>query len=158
MADDTIFLPDYVWRQYLPPELLPDSMKPKTLILRNRADIGDLSQMTGGRAAMPFKPVTLYGPDGATPIVIVTAGVTETAEVEELAIAAYEKAKAKVDAGKPMIDFDEIRAKRGLPLRHQFSDHFKEALRNRMDEHRRNPISDPAPVRCDIPKGNVFPT
>ena len=90
--------------------LLPYSERRKVLLAANGQAIRDLPEMAGGRAARPTAPVVIYGPDGRTPIIIPTFGTMEAAEVEDLALGAYEKAQKAVERQGSVIDHERLRA------------------------------------------------
>ncbi len=156
MRDDTFFLPESFYVAHGLVDLLPAHLRPQAIVLRNGEAIGDLTQMAGGRAARPTKPVVLYGPDNRTPITIVGAGVTEAAELEEIALGAYEKASARAAEGKGVIDFEAFRAKKGLPEKRRFNELLRQAIDDRLAYQRRNWRTEPAPQLSEQPKGNVF--
>ena len=79
-------------------------------------DPKEIGHVFGGRAAMPNQPIILTGADGHTPIMIVTAGVSEAAEVEEIAIAAKEKGAAKLKSTGSQFDINSFRDRNGVPI------------------------------------------
>jgi hypothetical protein len=127
--------------------------------VNNAADARDLSHRLGGRAVMPKREIVLVGADGQTAIVIPGAGVTEAAELEDVALEAYEAQEAKLRAGKPLVDFDELRERAGLPPRKEFDSLFRQAMQDRIARHKANPRTDPArqPLRTRglIPVGRI---
>lgn len=152
---DRFYLPEGFYRRNGLEDLLPVEAQGHAHLIDHRGQVLNLAQMRG-RAGRPQKPVVLRGADGVTPILIATGGALEAAEVEELALGLLEKQEAKLRRGEPIIDFDRFRAEHGYVPRERFSDAFKQALQDRMEQHRRNPVTDPAPVRCDRPGGNVY--
>lgn len=135
-------------------DLFPSWYADRLFSVNGAREAGEISYRMGGRAVRPKDPVVLIGPDGKTPILLVGAGETEAAELEELAQAVYEKGQRRISQGKTVIPFDEIREKRGYPAREKFSDLFKQALTDRMERHRRNPRSDP-PKQHGTPTGGA---
>ena len=105
--------------------------------------LGDLSQIAGGRSGKPRDPVVIVGPDGQTPIMIAGMGFTEAAEIEEIGLAAIEKAEQNIKESGDAFKLDQWREDNGLCPRDEFDAHYKQALRDRAESHRRNPISDP---------------
>ena len=112
--------------------------------LSNMAEIRDLSYSLGGRSVMPKREIVLIGPDGHSPIVIPGLGVTEAAELEDIATEVYESQEKKLRAGKEIVDFDQLREEEGLPTREEFDPLFRQALRDRIAKHKANPRTDPA--------------
>jgi len=159
-GDGTMFLPDY-WiaerarRMGVPIYQLLDPEYAATVHAVNDAhDARDLAYRLGGRAVKPRREIVLVGPDGQSPIVIPGAGVTEAAELEEIALETYERDAARLRAGQPLVDFDRLREEAGLPARKEFDALFRQALRDRIARHRANPITDP-PRRPIPPRGLI---
>lgn len=159
-GDDTLFLPDYfiaerARRMGVPAyQLLEPEYAQNVLAVAGRAEAKDLAYRLGGRAVKPTRELVLVGPDGRTPIVVPGLGVTEAAELEEVAIAAYEKREKLMRQGKPLVDFDELRDREGLPPAKEFDPLFRQALRDRIEKHRRSPITDP-PRQPVKPRGLI---
>ena len=95
--------------------------------------MGDIAYSLGGRDKKPRKPLFLYGPRGE-PIMLMGAGEATAAEMEDLAYEALDKAE---------IDFAAKRERDGYPSREKFDSLFRNALRDRMEKHRRSPRTDP---------------
>lgn len=137
MADDTFYLPDSYFHGEAAKagksvyELFPEFMRRPEVILpvNDKAEARDLAYRAGGRAAKPHSHVALYGPQG-NPILIAALGVTEAAELEEMAIAVYEEEERKVSRGLPSVDFEMLRAESGEPSARDFDARFKEGLRD----------------------------
>ena len=153
---DTFYLPESFYHRHGIPDMIPGYVKPHVLLLKDERDLNDLAAMAGGRAEKPTKQVILYGADGHTCTVIPGMGVTEAAELEDIARETWENQRAKIARNEPVINFKEYREKHGYPKREEFDAFFREALRERMRKHRANPVSDPAPVRINKPKENVY--
>ena len=104
----------------------------------------DIGHVFGGRAAKPQQPIVLVGADGRTPICIVTDGLVEAAEMEDIALEAQERAKARVKEHGTQIPFAEYRERHGLPAAEKMPELFAQALEDRIARHKQNPVSDPA--------------
>ena len=102
-------------------------------------DIDDLTYRMGGRAAMPTQPVLIRSADGV-PTMIPGMGVTEAAELQDLAYAVAEKNEQRIKEGRPVFDREAL----GLVPREKFSDEFKNALEDRVKRHQANSVTDPA--------------
>ena len=100
-------------------------------------DPREISHVFGGRAAMPNQPIILMGADGHTPIIVVTAGVSEAAEIEEIAIAAKEKGAAKLKATGSQLDTKSFRERNNLPQIEEFDTRVKEHLFNIAKQQRK---------------------
>ena len=125
-------------------KMLTGTYAANVMSVQDAHEADDLAYRLGGRAVKPEREIILMGADGKTPILMPGFGVTEAAELEETAQAVYERQRAKLDAGKPIVDFDELRAKEGLPPTHLAGEFMKEAIWERAKRHKRNPITDPA--------------
>ena len=121
-----------------------------------KRQLGDLSQVYGGRAAKPKREVMLVGPDGQTPILIAGLGEAEVAEIEEIALAAAEKAEARMKQQGSPIDFERIRAEKGLPSADEFDARLREAAEDRVQRERRNPTSFTPGLAPRTPRGQSF--
>jgi len=122
-------------------DLLPPAEQMPVMAVSQR-HVKDLAYRVGGRAALPPKPIMIVGPDGTQPLFLVANGNVEGAELEEIAIAEFEKQAELKKQGKGPIDFEGIRERRGLPPREQFDQMFREALQERIKKHKRNPVTD----------------
>jgi hypothetical protein len=91
-----------------------------------------------GRTAKPKAPLMLYGPDNYMPIMVIGDGVTEAAEMQDLAMEALDRQAESVKKNGRGMNFDEARERAGLVRREDFSDAMKDALRRRADYLRRN--------------------
>ena len=107
-------------------------------------DVSDIGHVFGGRKALPNQPIIVEGADGQTPTIIMPLGLCEAAEVEDLARHAQEKSRARMKKLGTPLPFDEFRERTGRPRKEAVEDMFRDALLRRMEQHRRNPISDPA--------------
>ena len=98
--------------------------------------ISEIGHIYGGRAAMPVKPIMVYGPSGQVVTLVVGGGETEAAELEELA---YENLEAQ--QVRPMNDrISEYRERMGLPPREKMPALISQALR----DHGRDQIANPS--------------
>lgn len=124
--------------------LLPKSYAGRVVALNAKSQTADLAAVFGGRAATPRQNIMLVGPDGRTPILVAGLGVTEVAELEELAQEAFERAEDKMKKNGTVIPFDEHRERLGMAESKDFDPLFRQALTDRIKKHKQNPISDPA--------------
>lgn len=150
----TIYLP--VGRMYPNPQ-----SKASSAILGDEAHIGDLTAALGGRTAKPRKPIVIWAPDGVQQIILIGAGVTEAAELEDMALRAFAEAREEMAKnGGKAFDADTAREKRGLPRREEAGPAMAEALWDRVKRHQANPVTDPAPEPAHNPRngnGTIFP-
>lgn len=124
-------------------QLLTPGYARQVLGVGDQGEAADLAYRLGGRAVKPVQEIVMRGPAGNA-VVICGMGAAEAAELQDIAEAVYEEQQAKVDAGEPIVNFDELRERHGLPSREEFDPLFRQALRDRIEQHRRNPITDPA--------------
>lgn len=147
---DQLFLPDYfiaerARRLGIPAhQLLSPAYAKQVIGVGGHAEAKDLAYALGGRAEKPVREVVLKGADGHTPVIIPGIGAAEAAEIEDIALAVYEEQEKRLSEGRALVDFDELREREGLPAREEFDPLFRQALRDRIQEHRRNPVTDPS--------------
>lgn len=124
---------------------------------RGMKEAGNIVDMLGGNPAFkPKAPILLVGPDGRTPILLIGDGVTEAAELQDMAqeaIGAQEDAIASHGRG---MDYDKLREKHGAVRRDEAGRAISDAIQARIDHHKQNPVSDPfrQPRRPQL--GHVF--
>jgi hypothetical protein len=87
----------------------------------------------------PNTPIVLTAADGITPIMIVTEGC-EPEEIQEIAIATYEKSAEKVKRSSDgtMIDYRAYRERNGYWQKEEFDPAFRNGLLKRKEELKRN--------------------
>lgn len=111
------------------------SIKPGTTV----KDIDDLSHRLGGRGAKPKGALAVHHADQSVTF-IPGLGVTEAAELQDLAYGVLEK-RQKQNRGEW---FDAWRERNGLVPREQFGAAFSNAVHDRIERHKHNPVTDPA--------------
>jgi hypothetical protein len=141
MANDSFYFPSAFLVANGMADLIPPEERSPVIVLTT-GEVKDLAYRVGGRAALPPKPIMIVGPNGSQPLFLAANGNVEGAELEEIAIAEFEKQESLRRQGKGPIDFDGIRERRGLPPRAQFDTMFREALQARIKKHKRNPVTD----------------
>lgn len=110
-------------------DVIHPAYRSRYLFLPTKGMVLDTAALLGNRAFKPGpRPVTIMGPDGKTPIIIAFGDDTEAAEIEDAAIAAYEKAEAQVKKTGTVIDNDTFRDKQGLPPAETFDTRVREHL------------------------------
>ena len=124
-------------------KILSPSFRGNAVILRSKEEINLLSQIFGGRSARPRQEVIVVGPDGRTPILVAGLGVTEVSELEDVIYEGIERGEARIKKQGTQIPFAQIRERRGMPQANEFDTKFREALHDRIERHRRNPVSAP---------------
>lgn len=109
---------------------------------RSEQNADDLAYQLGGREAKPNKPIVLFAADGS-PIVLIGAGVADAAELQDLAQKALAEANENIRKRGTRFDFAEARERAGLPRSEDFDRLYRDALNQRVAEHKRNPVTDP---------------
>lgn len=111
-------------------------------VMRGYQQVKDFAAQVG-RTQKPKKPLMLYGPDNYMPIVVIGDGVTEAAEMEDLALAALDKQEAAVKKHGRAIDFDDERERRGLVRREDFGTALAEAFAERARYLKAHQVTEP---------------
>lgn len=111
--------------------------------VRNAAEAGEIAYAFG-RDAKPVQPILVYGPDERVVTVIMGNGLTEAAELQDIALEAMEVNRERQRRQGGTVNFDELREEAGLVPRDQYDAAFRDALRRRVAQHKANPITDPA--------------
>lgn len=124
-------------------EFLPHQYASRVLSINEARDADDLAYRVGGRAVKPNREVLLVGADGATPVLLMADPEMEAAEIADIAAESYERQSKRIAEGRGVIDFAAARQRRGMPSREDAGAHIAQAIADRMEEHRRNPITDP---------------
>ena len=96
-----------------------------------------------GRTGKPKKPLMVYGPDEYMPILVIGDGVTEAAEMQDLAVEAIGRQAESVKKNGRGMNFDEARQRAGLVRKEDFDVAFRDALQRRVKYLKANPISHP---------------
>lgn len=136
-------------------DAIPPTMRGRlTGVLRNKKDISEMAYAVGGRGVKPKKPLMILGPDERTVLLVVGDGVAEASELEDLAHAQLEKAEKNVKKYGRAFDFASARERAGVPQASEFDHLYRDALRRRIADHKRNPVSDPARVPQRLPAQN----
>jgi len=111
--------------------------------VRGDADARDIAYAFG-RDAKPVQPILVYGPDDRVLTVVMGNGLTEAAELQDMALEVMERNRERQRSQGGTVNFDELREEAGLVPREQYDAAFRDALRRRVARHRANPITDPA--------------
>lgn len=111
-------------------------------VLRGMKQAQDFAHAIG-RDRKPTRPLMLYGPDNAMPILVIGDGVTEAAELEDLAIEAIGKQDESVKKYGRGMDFDEARQRAGMARREDFGVLMAEAFERRVKYLKAHQVTDP---------------
>jgi hypothetical protein len=110
--------------------------------LRHRTAVEDFAYAQG-RATKPKMPLMLYGPDNYTPIVVVGDGVTEAAEMQDLALGALDKQEETYKKVGRGFDFDDARERAGMVRREDFGTAMAEAFAERVAYLKAHQVTEP---------------
>lgn len=111
---------------------------------RGMKEAGSIVEMLGGDPRFkPTAPILLIGPDGRTPILLIGDGVTEAAELQDMAMAAIGQQEAEIAAHGRGMDYDKLREKHGAVRRDEAGKAISDAIAARIAHHQQNPITDP---------------
>lgn len=94
-----------------------------------------LSTIYERRNARPTQPIFLYNAQGKVTTILMPMGQTEVSELDDIIQGHYEKKQA--------LDFDAWREAKGLPPRDKAVQLMQDAIQERIDRHKRNPVTDP---------------
>lgn len=134
-----LHLPDEVISRYGLWDMVPNWGRDAVFHVRSKEDVDDIGQLFGGRASKPRQPIIIYGPNDQPLTLVVGAGVTETAELEDHV---YEQ----IEAGPVSSEYiAEYREQHGYGRIEDFETNVKEAISERVKKHLQNPRTDPAP-------------
>lgn len=111
-------------------------------VLRGRAQVQEFAAAVG-RAKMPKRPLMLYGADEYMPILIVGDGVTEAAEMQDLAEEQLGRMEENVKKYGRGFDFDEARERNGMARREDFGRLMADAYAERAEYLRTHRRTDP---------------
>ena len=110
--------------------------------LRGAKQVSEFAHAVG-RDRMPTQPLMVYGPDDYMPILVVGGGVTEAAEMQDLAEEALGKQEENVKKYGRAFDFDDARERNGMIRREDFGKVLSDALQRNADYLKRNQVTDP---------------
>lgn len=112
-------------------------------VMRGKQQVMDFAHAVG-RRTMPKKPLMLYGADNYMPICVIGDGVTEAAEMEDLALEALDRQAESVKKNGRGMNFDEARERRGMVRREDFGTVLSEALMRNVKRRKANWRTDAA--------------
>jgi len=111
-------------------------------VMRGMEQVSEFAHAIG-RAEKPKKPLMVYGPDNYMPIAIIGDGVTEAAEMQDLALEAIDRQQESVRKYGRGMDFDAARERAGMVRREDFGTAFAEAMAQRVKYLKANSRTDP---------------
>ena len=96
-----------------------------------------------GPSAKPSLPILLMDENHRVSTVIMTDGITEMAELAEIAHYAIERREDTLKRTGQAFDFERARHNAGMPSAAKFDENLRNALADRVAKHKANPVSDP---------------
>ena len=112
-------------------------------VCRTAEDCAELVRWFGSPDFAPNMPVMVMVPGAHAPTLIAGMGYATAAELQDCAVVTWEQQTTKLAEGKPLLDYDEARERRGLLPREEVDAATRDALLRRVKEHMANPITDP---------------
>ena len=112
-------------------------------VCRTAEDCAELVRWFGSPDFAPNLPVMVMVPGAHAPTLIAGMGYASAAELQDCAVVTWEQQTTKLAEGKPLLDYDEARERRGLMPREEVDAATRDALLRRVKEHMANPITDP---------------
>lgn len=123
---------------------VPESYHDKlSAVCRTADDCGELVRWFGSPDFAPNLPVMVMVPGAHAPTLIAGMGYATAAELQDCAVVTWEQQTTKLAEGKPLLDYDAARERRGLLRREDVDAATRDALRRRVAAHKANPITDP---------------
>ena len=110
-------------------------------VCRTLVECSELVKWFGDAAFCPFLPVLVRAPGEWT--AITGWGYASAAELQDCAIAVWNRQDEKLVKMGAMFDFDALRERHGLIRREQADAAVREAIRERIRHHKANPVTDP---------------
>lgn len=126
---------------FIPPRSMGRSVAAQATGMRDAMSIVDA--LGRGPRFKPQAPLMLIGPDGSTPILLIGDGVTEAAELQDMAMEAIGNQQERVAEYGRGLDFEKLREKHGYVKREQAGMAIKDAIAARIAHHKQNPVTDP---------------
>ncbi len=123
---------------------VPESYHGKlSAVCRTAEDCAELVRWFGSPDFAPNLPVMVIVPGAHAPTLIAGMGYASAAELQDCAVVTWEEQTTKLAEGKPLLDFDAARERRGLLPREDVDAATRDALLRRVAEHMANPVTDP---------------
>jgi hypothetical protein len=130
---------------------VPASFKGKlSAVCRTATECDELVRWFGSPDFCPLLPVMVVVPGAQAPTLIPGFGYATAAELRDCAVVVWHTQIEKLAATGKLLDFDELRERRGLMRREEVDPAVREAMLNRIAKHKANPITDP-------PRQPVYP-
>ncbi len=122
----------------------PRTIAPLLSAAANEETASSIVDMFGGdRHYKPTAPIMLVGPDGRTPIILITEGEVEAAELQDMALEAIGNQEERISSFGRGLNFDELRERDGYVRREDAGNAIKDAIAARIAHHLQNPVTDP---------------
>lgn len=123
---------------------MPEDFQGKlSAVCRTAEDCAELVRWFGSSDFAPNLPVMVMVPGAHAPTLIAGMGYASAAELQDCAVVTWEQQTTKLAEGKPLLDYDAARERRGLLRREDVDAATRDALLRRVKEHMANPITDP---------------
>ena len=138
---------------------LPPAFRGKvSAVCRSLRDCEDLVHWYGAAEFCPFKPILMVIP-GVGFVQLEGMGYASAAELRDDAVQIWITKTERALSGQTVVDFDDLRERRGLMRSEDVPAAMGEAFQERIRQHKANPITDPArqPLYPRVRGKTVFP-
>lgn len=137
------------------PKLVRGQLVPQvSAVCRSLTDCSELDKWFGDAEFCPLQPVLLLIP--GHPVLLVGMGYATVAELRDDAENLWGKYTERLERRGSIVDFDELREKARLPKREDVKALTAEAFKERINQHRANPVTDPPRQPCYVrPNGRT---
>lgn len=112
-------------------------------VCRSAEDCAGLVRWFGDPSFAPFLPVIVLVPGADAPTLIAGFGYATAAELQDCAVVTWHQQTERLQRQGALLNFDELRERRGLLPRDQVDSAVRQAMLDRIARHKANPISDP---------------
>ncbi len=112
-------------------------------VCRTAEECSELVRRFGSADFCPNLPIMVMVPGADAPTLIPGMGFATAAELQDCAIVTWHVQSEKIASRGHVLDFDELRERRGLMRREEVDSAVREAMLARISRHKANPISDP---------------
>lgn len=129
---------------------VPANFKGKlSAVCRTAEECEELVRWFGSPDFCPYLPIMVMVPGLQAPTLIAGLGYATAAELRDCAVATWYQQTEKLAKTGRLVDFDELRDRRGLMRREEVDPAVREAMLRRIAQHKANPVTDPPrqPVR-----------
>ena len=141
-----------------PEDIVTSAYQGKYAFLHNKQEVSDLrliqeefKRIKRGKSGNEVnRPIVMVGADGVTPTLMVADNDTDAHEVQDILGQQFEKQEDTIKkyqssekTDNRAINTDWVRVVNGLPIGNKRVEMVHDAFVERMEKHKKNPVSDP---------------